>query len=91
MQQIGKPRGNKYILLSTVNHEEIKIWTDQEQIRTLSSAKTFPISKSPGPEGFIGEFYKTVTEKLIQILLKVFLNLERRKQSQIHFTSPTLP
>ena len=60
--------------LPKLNQEEIenlnKTITSME-IKTVT--KNLPANKSPGPDGFTGEFYQKFREELTPILLKLFL------------------
>ena len=62
--------------LSRLNQEEtenINRLIISTEIETVM--KHLPTNKSPGPDGFTGEFYQTFREELTPILVKLFQNI----------------
>ena len=56
-----------------LNQEKIEIMNKAITSTEIEAAiKNLPQSKSPGPDGFRGEFYQTFREELMPILLKLF-------------------
>ena len=56
----------------------------------LNVIKTFPTNKSPGPDGFTGEFYQTYKEEFILILLKLFQKVEKERTLPKTFYDATI-
>ena len=59
--------------LARLNQEKIEIMKNSITSTEIEAViKNLPINKSPGLDGFTGEFYQTFREELMPILLKLF-------------------
>ena len=75
--------------LPRLNQKEIEIMNDPIISTEIEAMiKNLPKNRSPGPDGFTGEFYQTFREKLMPSLLKLFPTLQRKEHSQTHSMRP---
>ena len=79
--------------LPRLNQEEIEIMSNPvtgTEIEAVIKKEKLPQNKSPGPDGFTGEFYQTFREELMPILLKHFQKIAEEGTLPNSFSEATI-
>ena len=81
----------KMFNLPRLNEEEIEIMNNPITSTEMEAViKNIPKNKTPGPDGFIGEFYQTFREELVPILLKLFQKIAEEGTLPNSFSEATI-
>ena len=77
--------------LPRLNQEDIGIMNNPITSTEIEAViKTLPKQKSPGPDGFTGEFYQTFRKELMPIFLKLFQKCAEEGTLQNSFHKATI-
>ena len=74
----------KYKLQRLNQEEKMNRTITCTEIETVIKNYQWNYYESPGPDGFIGEFYQPFREELILKLQKLFQKNQRKKHTQAH-------